>query len=542
MIDLRGYQGQALVDIDDAWMRGHRNVLWAGPTGCGKTVIFSEALRRNAGPSCAVAHRQELVGQIALALAKDGVRHNIIAPDKVIRAITMQQIAVLGRSYYDYTAQCAVAGVDTLRLRAEKLRRWGAGVTLWVQDEAHHLLPDNKWGAALQIFPNARGLGVTATPERADGRGLDVSFHVLIEGPKMGWLIEHKYLLPYRIIVALSDLDVTSLKTGRDGDYSRPSMAEASHKSHIVGDVVGEYLKHARGIPGLTFVTDVETANHQADAYNAAGVPAVSLNAKTKSKVRADATRRFECGDLLQLVNVDLFGEGYDVPRCGVISIARPTKSLPLHMQMMGRPLRVPLNGSLTPAIILDHVGNITAPGLGLPDKARTWSLCGKPKNERDPLEVPLTHCPECGRPYERIYPACPFEDCGYKSEPAGRSLPEHVDGDLVELDAMTLEAMRGEIARIDRDPKAIYRGMKHAHAPLGAARGAAKNHARRREAQQILRRMLARWGSRRRLAGDSDQVAMRRFYHRYGVDVGTAQTLGRKDAHELACRMLGEI
>lgn len=543
-MQLRPYQSDVLSGVYDSWQRGARNVLAVLPTGGGKTVIFSEGIRQHNGGSCAIAHRQELVSQISLALARDEVRHRIIGPNSVIRWVNQLHIMETGRSYYDPAARCAVAGVDTLIRRGDELARWAQQVTLWVQDEAHHLLTANKWGKAVAMFPNARGLGVTATPERADGKGLgrhaDGVFDVMVEGPGMRDLIGLEYLTDYRVLCPPSDLDLSDVATGADGDFNRKPLAAKTRKSSVMGDVVTHYQRHASGRLGVTFAPDVDTATELAARFNAAGVPAEVVSAKTPEKIRQEILRRFRRRQILQLVNVDLFGEGFDLPAIEVVSMARATQSYALFAQQFGRALRI-LEGKER-AIIIDHVGNVLRHGL--PDRPRVWSLDRREKRSKGvPADVvPMRVClnPACMAPYERVFSACPF--CGHVPTPAGRTAPEQVDGDLIELDAATLAALRGEIAQIDRHPDEIKRAMQRAGHPYPVAKGAANRHEERQRAQTDLRKAISYWAGYQRAIGRPDSESYRRFYFSFGVDVLTAQTLGRPEAEKLTSLISAEL
>ena len=533
MLTMRPYQGDAITDIHNMWGIGARNVLYVLPTGGGKTVIFSEILRRHQGAGVAIAHRQELVGQISLSLAGAGVRHQIIGPRAVIKMILDLHRSLFGATFYDPAAPVAVAGVDTLIRRADKLKSWINQVTLWVQDEGHHALPENKWGKAISLFPHARGLGVTATPERADGKGLDGIFNHMIIGPSMRELISQAYLADYRIFAPPSDLDLTGVKIARDGDYSRPSLRDAVGKSHIVGDVIEHYKRIALGKQGVTFATDVETAATIAVKYRDAGVAAALVSANTPDGERQQLINQFRAGQLQQLVNVDLFGEGFDVPGIEVVSMARPTQSYAVYAQQFGRALR-PLPGK-DAGIIVDHVGNVQRHRL--PDAVRHWSLKGREKGARrarDPDAIPVTTCTSCFRVYEAITLICPF--CGHKSEPRARSAPEHVDGDLYELDPAALAALRGEVERID-GPVRVPEGMTGY-----AARGLINRWRDRQTAQGHLRDMIAQWAGYGHAAGMGDPEILRRFYFKFGVDVMTAQTLGAPDAERLAAEIFNAI
>ena len=343
-VTLRPFQADLKREIYARWQRGVRNVLAVSPTGSGKTVLFSDILHSAPGASVAIAHRQELVSQISLALARNGVRHRIIGPKAVARNCSAIHVGELRRTYVDPTARCAVAGVDTL-IRMDGKDPWFAQVGLWVCDEAKHLLTDNKWGQATRMFPNAYGLGVDATPCRADGYGLgrhaDGLMDEMIVGPSMRDLIEQGFLTEYRIFAPPSDIDMRQVTISAGGDYSPPKLAAAVHGSHIVGDVVAHYLRIAPGKLGVTFAVDVAAASEQAAAFRQAGVPSEVVSAKTPDALRVNILRRFAAGEIKQLCNCDLFGEGFDLPAIEVVSMARPTASFSLYAQQFGRSMRI---------------------------------------------------------------------------------------------------------------------------------------------------------------------------------------------------------
>lgn len=539
MVVPRGYQSDLLNETEHLWSQGFRNVVIVSPTGSGKTVMFSNAIQKEPGPSCATAHRKELVGQMSLALARNEVRHRIIAPDAVIRDIVGIHMDELGRSYYSPLAPAAVAGVDTL-IRMDPTDPWFASVRLQVIDEAHHVLRANKWGRAAEMFPNARGLFVTATPERADRKGLgrhaDGLADAMVIGPSMRDLINMtpRYLTDYRVICPKSNLDLSDVTLSAGGDFESKALRRAVHRSSITGDVVKSYLTYAFGKLGITFAVDIEHAQEIADRYNAHGVPAAVVTSETPSRERTRILREFKARKILQLVNVDLFGEGFDLPAIEVVSMARPTMSYSLYAQQFGRALRL-LDGK-TWAIIIDHVGNIQRPGFGLPDKPRFWTLDRVDKRARRAVNdaIPTRTCANpnrgdgvaCASEYERVFPCCPY--CGFEPVPADRRSISEVDGDLIELSQEVLAQMRGEIARVDgRAP--VVPGLDQI-----AQRAVENNHHARQRAQTTLRGSIALWAGYQKTLGQSDQEIMRRFFHMFGVDIATAQTLKTADAEKL--------
>ena len=534
-ITLRDYQRRQVDQVYDHWRAGSRNILNVLPTGGGKTVEMAAIASESVVPGVAIAHRKELINQISRAMASFGVRHNIIAADSTVKSCIAKHVELFGRSFYDPRAKFTVSSVDTLAVRAEKLVQWANTVGLWMIDEAHHVLSDNKWGKAVTMFPNGYGVGFTATPVRADRRSLariqKGAFDAMVVGPTMRELVTAGNLCDYRIFAPPASIDRSLITIGASGDFSDQSMRKVVHESKIVGDIVSSYRQFAAGKRGITFVVDVDQATEVAAAYRAAGVRAECVSAKTPDAVRESLMRKFEQGALDQLVNVDLFGEGLDVPAVEVVSMGRPTESYGLYVQQFGRALR-PLQGKAA-GIIIDHVGNVTRHGL--PDAPRTWTLIADQRGKRstrDPDVMPVTTCPECFKAYEAVTATCPY--CGFKPEPAGRSRPEQVDGDLIELDPSVLAQMRGEVDRIDGQPLI----------PLGAteivAAAIRKRWLERQDAQTELRASIAAWAGILHHRGAPDSEIYRRFYHRFGVDIMTAQSLNAADARELKGRLDG--
>lgn len=503
------------------------NVLIVAPTGFGKTVVMGRIASILDEPSVAIAHRHELVSQISRAIARFGVRHNVIASDATVSFCIQQQIRLFGRSFVDPRAPFTVAGVDTVRSRAGALTQWANAIRYWMIDEAHHTLANNKWGLATGMFPRATGIGFTATPIRADGRSLARSqggvFDEMLIGPGMRDLIDRGSLCDYRIFAPPVTFDRAAIKIGSTGDFSGPSMRKEVHESKIVGDMVAHYQRIASGKRGITFVVDVDHAVKTAAAYRAAGVPAECVSAKTPDAVRDAVMAKFVEGKILQLVNVDLFGEGVDVPAVEVVSMGRPTESYGLYVQQFGRALRV--SEGKTHGIIIDHVGNVVRHGL--PDAPRKWSLTaeqGGRKAKRDPNAIPVRVCAECLLAYEATRKDCP--ECGYAPKPSSRSGPEFVDGDLHELDPEVLAQMRAAVERIDA-PCPVD--------PVDPRSGAiAKNWHLRQDAQRDLRDSISRWAGILHHQGKEDSEIYRRFYHAFGTDVLSAQTLSASDALKL--------
>lgn len=526
IITLRPDQARLDADIDAEQHAGARNVLAVLPTGGGKSVIMSErALRRHqyGVVQAIMAHRVELVGQMSLHIGRRGIPHRVIAPRSTIAQITADHRREFGRSFLNPDSICAVGAVDTIQARADQLAQWCQQVRSWKIDEAHHVLAANKWGKVAALFPNAYGEGYTASPRRADGMGLgrhhDGIFDAMVIGPTMRELIDIGALTDYEIAIPESDFHIDDDDLAPSGDWSTKRMREASKRSHIVGDVVTEYAKRALGKRAICFATDVETANEMAARFNAAGIPAASVSAKTPDDVRADYIRRFREGKFWVLVNVDLFGEGFDVPAVEVVIMARPTASLAVYLQQFGRALRV-LAGKAY-GLVIDHVSNWKRHGF--PDKPHNWSLDRREKRGKrkpDPEEIKLTGCRECAKPYDATLPVCPH--CGAAPPlpaPGGRTI-EAVEGDLFLIDRERAAQMRADIEL----PSPADVGNRAAHvAGAAAGAGAANRQIAKHAAQGRLRDAFAQWGAIQRARGISDQQAYRKLYQALGMDLLSA-------------------
>lgn len=525
---LRQYQTDLITSINSAWQGGARFVCAVMPTGSGKSVVMRNIVKQHVGASVMIAHRQELVSQLSAHLATEKIVHRIIAPQSVVSNITKIHREEFGRSFYNPSSIVSVASVDTLMSRGAE--PWMNQIRLWLCDEAAHLLIENKWGKAVAMFPNAFGLGVTATPTRADGKGLGLHahgiFNAMVFGPTMRELIDAGHLCDYEIVVPQCGFDSSKLTIGSTGDYTPKSLRAESKRSQIVGDIVENYVKWANDTQAIVFTTDVETSDEIANRFTQAGINAVSLHAGTSDFDRFHTIKHFRQRDVRILVNVGLFDEGFDVPGVETVVMARPTKSLGLYLQQIGRGLR-PATGK-TRALIIDHVHNVMEHGL--PDKPRAWTLDARDKRqsrERDPDDIPLARCEECQKVYPRILRACPH--CGYAPVPAPRSGPDQVDGDMTLLDFDTLDKLRR--ASMLENPRALAERVGAAAGPI-AAKAAFNRQTERIETQRRLAEAIAQWAGIGRAAGMSDSEMYRRFFFRFGTDVLTALS-GKTDEME---------
>lgn len=581
----RQYQSDIVNETRLYWDMGFKVVCVQLSTGGGKTKILSDLINGHGGFICAVAHRDRLCEQISLTLAAAGIRHDLICSDKTKRLIAKKHVRKLGQCFYVPGARCRVASIDTL-VRAKGIDKWAAQVTLWVVDEAHHLLRLNKWGRGLGHFthPECHGLMLTATPGRPDRKGLgrhrkgcnggpcegcgDGLADALVIGPPMRWLIDEGYLCDYDVVCPPTDLVAAEAPRGSDGDLTRDQVREAERASHIVGDIPSHYLEWAKGLSGVTFVGSIETATEVVRSYRERGVPAELITGDTDPTVRDHIFDKAERGEILQIVAVDVISEGVDIPALQVGSFGRLTCSHIVWLQQLGRLLRpiyaagfdlttrlgrlAAIAASKKPkALLIDHIGGFCNPSLGPPDKPRVWSL--EPGESRqaaaDPDDIPNRVClnPEplpsgrrCFAPYPRTMRSCP--KCGWHPEPVSRAAPEYVDGDLQLMDRAALDALRGLAVSVGMD--------RTTHDAQQLAKGARsewlgrhwRNYEATSAAQIELRDAMDRWAGRLHAAGRADYEIQRQFFLGYGVDVVSAQALGAADAAALKLRIDGSV
>jgi superfamily II DNA or RNA helicase len=438
---LRPYQERVLTECREAYRAGHRAVLLVMPTGAGKTVtastvVHGAAQKRNA--TWWLAHRRELVGQASQTFYGQGIPHGVV------------QSGYLS----DPHALVQAASVQSIAKRMDKVPT----PKLMVFDEVHHIGAAS-WDNLFQAFPHARILGLTATPWRLDGQGLGRWFTHMVMGPTTAELIAEGSLSPYRLF-APARPDLSDVGTAA-GDYQRGALAKAMDKPQIVGDAIAHYKRLCSGKRAVVFAAGVDNSRKIVAQFIDAGIPAEHVDGSMTSEARDQAVDRFRRGETLILSNDSLFGEGFDVPAIEAAILLRPTKSLSLYLQQVGRALR-PAEGK-SEAIILDHAGNSLTHGL--PDDVRDWSLDDREKRKRAaPSEVPVRQCTECFFVY-RPAPACP--QCGHE----------------VPVQAREIEQVEGTLAEVTRiDPRAKFREQGKANSldalvELGRQRGYKNPH-----------------------------------------------------------------
>lgn len=564
----RWYQAEGRCGIDAKWDDGHSIVMYIAPTGAGKTYLFTNIGRRNKGNTLYAAHRSELVSQMSLALNMWGVEHSIIAPAHVVKWIVKLHYKYHKRSHYRPSSNHYVTSIQTLHkqrhLHAPLLRT----ITMFVLDEGHHVLRDNIYGQVISMMPNARGLLASATCIRADGRGLgrhaDGVVDAVVVGPPMRTIIDDGFLTDYLVKSVPSDLYTDDIKITPKGDFSTPQLTLASRKSRIVGDIVEHYMEYARGDLGVTFVTDAQTGVDVAARYNNAGIPAEFISHKTPGDKRHAMMEAYARKELLQLVNIDLFGEGYDMPAMLCCSYGRPSQSYPLVVQQFGRPLRPLWPADLTPfdmdtaegrkaaiassekpyAKMFDHVGNYLHTAHGLPDKRNIWTLDRRDgRRTADPDAIPVRVCgePMCQAVFERIMPRCPY--CGWTPPvvDGARNGPEEVDGRLCDIDPEAAARLKQAAALAVQSPAAYRRELIAKRCPPVAIERNVRRHNDRVAYQEALRPVMDIFVKQRQVQGMADSEIQQRFYYKFGIDMLSAQSLPLRETRTLVERVVME-
>lgn len=420
-VTLRNYQEQGVNALRPLYAAGTRSALYVLPTGGGKTVIFSHIAERAAllGNRIAVlVHRQELVDQTSRSLTSIGVRHGVIAAGRPM----------------DLTRSVQVASVQTLVRRLAKIPPDYFG--LLIVDEAHHAVAGS-WAKVIDYFGRARVLGVTATPERLDGRGLGDKFQAMVQGPDAGWLTDQGFLAPARVFAPPSQLDMGSVRK-LGGDYRMDEAEAALQRAGIMGDAVTHYQRHLAHGTAIAFCCSVAHAQAVAEAFNAAGISSAVVDGTLHPDVRRHMIADLGSGRIRVLASCQIISEGTDVPSVTGAILLRPTQSLSLYLQQVGRCLR-PAPGK-TEAVILDHVGNTLTHGL--PTDPRQWTLEGRPKRQRDNTAPPVKVCPSCFAAIPSAAQVCP---CCHHAFEVKRGELKVIEGDLVEVDPEELRRMRNQ-------------------------------------------------------------------------------------------------
>jgi superfamily II DNA or RNA helicase len=414
---LRDYQLNSLNEVRRRVRSGERSVLLCAPTGAGKTTIAASLIESATGKGNGVlflAHRKELIDQCSARLDQHSVPHGII-------------MAKHPRWLPHLPVQ--VASVQTLIRRAEK---WKPDARILIVDEAHHARADSYHRIIDDLYPGATVVGLTATPWRIDGRGLGDLFQSVVVAALPRQLIEQGFLVPYTGY-AFDRPDLSGVRKTA-GDYNEADLAEVMVKRELLGNVVEQWKMHCHGKRTAVFCCDVKHSIKLRDEFLALGVTAEHLDAKTPKEEREAILRRLASGATAVVCNVGVLTEGWDCPAVEVIVMARPTDSLALYLQMVGRGMRPNPETGKTLCRIHDHAGNIIKHGL--PDAERDYSLTSDTRKERKgngEEAVALRTCAACFAIYAATEEKCPV--CQHVNPKRERKLRQVDDAVAVPLE-----------------------------------------------------------------------------------------------------------
>ncbi len=412
-IVLRDYQLQLLADLRIALKR-HKRVCAVMPTGAGKGQTIGAIVQGAAGKGRRVlvlAHRAELIEQLSSTVRAWGLEPDLIAPGHQLQG-----------------QQVAVGSVQTVVRRLAQL----PAPDLIIQDEAHHLVAGNSWGRIINAWPGAHLIGKTATPERLDGKGLGVEaggfFEALVLGPSAAWLVEQGWLARPRVFSWPGARNSKLLR--RMGEFDLEQAARAFSDRAAIGDAVSHYRRRLHPATAICFCCTIQHAEQLAGAFRSAGIRSAAVSGSTPPEERRRLIAGLGTGEVEVLTSCMIISEGTDIPSVGGAILMRPTASLSLYLQMVGRALRpAPGKGE---AVILDHVGN--AHRHGLPTDEREWNLAGR--RRREGISIPIKDCPLCFCSCPSAAQQCP--DCGHlflsEERDEQRRALQHLEGELVEI------------------------------------------------------------------------------------------------------------
>lgn len=436
MITLRPHQTELITKTRQALTTNKSVLLYAAP-GAGKTVMaayMARGVQQKGKRAIFACHRDAILNQTAKTFDQFGIDYGYIAA-----------------GYPESDKSVYVASIDTLRKRVTE-------TDMLVVDEAHGS-GAKTWNDIIQYYRDSGSyiIGLSGSPCRLDGKPLRAAFDCMVMGPQPRWLIDNRYLSEYRAYAA-KRYDLGGLHT-RDGDYVQAELDERFNRPSIIGDAVETWRQYAGGLRTVVYAFSIKHSHAVVEAFNAAGVPAAHMDGNTPKKEQRRIIEAFANGEIKVLSSVEILTTGFDLSAqvgrdvpIEAVSLLRPTQSLALAVQMMGRGLRY----KPYPAVILDHAGVIATHGL--PCQDREWSLDGHAPNKKPAGGVIATCiCSECFAVFRPSY-ACPF--CETIREIDGRKI-DVKEGELAEVDILAArQAEADAISEAERKSQRRKQGM----------------------------------------------------------------------------------
>jgi len=417
---LRGYQTAAVESIRRSIQTGHRKPVMVMPTGAGKSCVFAEIIRLALGKGNRVlwlVHRRNLVLQMRDTLRDFGIDAGVIMSGveaDVYKPVQVSTIQTL---------------IRRLKLADLEFNRFFVDADIVMIDEAHRAV-SKSYIDVINLYREKILIGCTATPMRADGRGLGQVFDDIVDVIGVKELTDEGYLSKARYFVP-SEPDLAKLKIVM-GDYQVKELSKRMNKPRLVGGIVTHWFKYAEDRQTIVFCVDVKHAISVKNEFIKCGVQAYHLDARSSDDERDYAFNQMEKCNIKVITNVALYIEGLDCPNVSCVVMARPTKSMGLYRQCIGRGLR-PAKGKVD-TIIIDHGGVVYEHGFV--DEQIVWSLDGKTKAWSEPKKIEKktrpVKCEVCHAVFEGVS-KCP--DCGSPVRSYGREIAS-VDGELKEAES----------------------------------------------------------------------------------------------------------
>lgn len=393
---LRPYQVDLINDLYRQINQGHRRIAIVAGTGAGKTVISGQ-ICAHAGAAgkrlMFLVHLDVLVGQTYEKMQAFGLQCGFIkAGWEENREAPMQ-----------------IASIQTMAKR-RWWRQWPADVVFY--DEGHITLFSQVGKAVLKTFPEAVHLVMTATPERLGKEQLGDYLDTLVASPVPGQLQQMGYLAPMRYYSMPQDglANLTGVKTVA-GDYDEAGLKQACDRPELIDKIVREWQRLCAGKRTIAFCVDLEHAHHVAEAFRRAGIAADTVAGHTPIKERQRLYADLRQQQLLVLTSCNVISIGFDEPSVEVGLMLRPTQSSALHLQQIGRVMRISPHTGKQAGIILDQAGNLQR--LGFPEDIQDYSLPVQQQGSGGGKPPPTKPCPQCGRIVLSFIARCP--DCGHQ-------------------------------------------------------------------------------------------------------------------------------
>ena len=421
-IKIRDYQEEGIRKIYEAWENPKfRRVMFQMPTGTGKTVVFNQIVKQELEKNSTVlilAHRQELIEQNVYRLRAD---------------FQIEAGMIMGDNPVNLDIPVQVASIQTLSRRDYP----SLNPSLIIIDEAHHVIAES-YQKLLREYSDARVLGVSASPIRLSGEGFTDSFDTLITSKSVAEFIQDGYLAPIRYLgksKTFSKVDLSGVSIV-EGDYAPSQLSKEMRDDVVMANLIKSYTNHAQGRKMIVFAVYRVHSKDITKRYQDEGFVAAHLDAKTTPRSRKEIINKFKNGEIQILSNVNIVSEGFDVPDCEVVQLARPTKSLAMYLQQVGRCMRKPEGKDY--CIVLDNVGLYEK--FGSPRNYREWTL----EATINALTVdppPITNPPPTGDN--------PQISSSENSEPPARTKPEETDEDLILLEDVNMPIESEKVSKL---------------------------------------------------------------------------------------------